>query len=52
MQKTICAVFGEGAVTDRMCQKWFAKFCVGDFSPMVLHGWVDQLKLIAIKPRH
>ena len=25
-QKTICAVYGEGAVTDRMCQKWFVKF--------------------------
>ena len=23
---------GEGAVIDRMCQKWFAKFCAGDFS--------------------
>ena len=23
---------GEDAVTDRMCQKWFAKFCAGDFS--------------------
>ena len=22
----ICTVFGEGAVTDRMCQKWFVKF--------------------------
>ena len=21
----------EGAVTDQMCQKWFAKFCAGDF---------------------
>ena len=21
-----CAVYGEGAVTDRMCQKWFEKF--------------------------
>ena len=21
----------EGAVTDRTCQKWFAKFCAGDF---------------------
>ena len=31
MQKKICAVFGEGAVTDRTCQKWFAKFCAGDF---------------------
>ena len=25
-QKKICAVYGEGAVTDRMCQKWFVKF--------------------------
>ena len=24
--KKICAVYGEGAVTDRMCQKWFVKF--------------------------
>ena len=22
----------EGAVTDQMCQKWFAKVCAGDFS--------------------
>ena len=28
----ICAVYGEGAVTDQTCQKWFAKFCAGDFS--------------------
>ena len=26
MQKKICAVCGEGAVTDWTCQKWFAKF--------------------------
>ena len=26
MQKKICAVYGEGAVTDQMCQRWFAKF--------------------------
>ena len=32
MQKKICAVYGEGAVTDRTCQKWFAKFSAGDFS--------------------
>ena len=32
IQKKICAVYGEGAVTDRTCQKWFAKFNVGDFS--------------------
>ena len=25
MQKKTCAVYGEGAVTDRMCPKWFAK---------------------------
>ena len=28
MQKMICAVYGKDAVTDRMCQKWFAK-CLG-----------------------
>ena len=26
MQKKICAVYGEGAVTNRTCQKWFAEF--------------------------
>ena len=26
MQKKICAVCGEDAVTDQTCQKWFAKF--------------------------
>ena len=31
MHKKICAVFGEGAVTDQTCQKWFAKFRAGDF---------------------
>ena len=36
IHKRICTVYGEGAVTDRKCQKWFAKFCVGDFSQ--LHG--------------
>ena len=25
-QKKICAVCGEGAVTDQMCQKWFVRF--------------------------
>ena len=30
-QKKICAVYGEGAVTDRMCQKWFVKFRAGSF---------------------
>ena len=26
MQKKICAVYEEGAVTDQTCQKWFAEF--------------------------
>ena len=30
-QEKFCAVYGEGAMTGRMCQKWFAKFCAGDF---------------------
>ena len=29
--KKVCAVYGEGAVTDQTCQKWFAKFCPADF---------------------
>ena len=29
MQKKICAVYGEGAVTDQIRQKWF---CARDFS--------------------
>ena len=31
MQKKICAVFGEGAVTDKKCPKWFANYYAGDF---------------------
>ena len=30
-KKKIYAGYGEGAVTDQMCQKWFEKFCAGDF---------------------
>ena len=30
-KKRIYAVYGEGTVTDPMCQKWFAKFHTGDF---------------------
>ena len=26
-------MYGEGAVTDRTRQKWFAKLCAGDSSP-------------------
>ena len=32
MQKKICAEYGEPAVTDWTCQKWFAKFHAGNFS--------------------
>ena len=32
MQKKICVVYREDAVTDWMYQKWFVKFHVGDFS--------------------
>ena len=32
MRKKICAVYGEGAVTDRTRHKWFVKFYAGDFS--------------------
>ena len=49
MQKKICAVCGEGAVTDRTCQKCFAKFPPGDF---LLDGapWLGRpVKLIVIK---
>ena len=28
----ICTVYGEGAVTDRTCQKWFVRFPAGEFS--------------------
>ena len=31
-KKKICAVCGEGAVTDPMCYQWLVKFCAGDFS--------------------
>ena len=31
-QRKICVVYGEGAMTDRTCQKWFAKFRARDFS--------------------
>ena len=31
-------VYGEGAVTDRMCQKWFVNFRAGDFN--ILNLWL------------
>ena len=32
-QTKICAACGEGAVTNRTCRTWFAKFRAGDLSP-------------------
>ena len=52
MQKKICAVYGEGAVTDQTYRKWFAKFHAGDFSLDDVHGQVEQLKLIVITLQH
>ena len=59
MHKKICAVYGEGAVTDRMCQKWFVKFSAGDFSlddaprsnrPVEVDG--DQIRIIIENSQH
>ena len=52
MQKTVCAVCGEGAVSDQLGQKWFVKLRAGGF---LLDGapWaVEQLKWMAIKSIH
>ena len=51
-KKKICAVYGEVAVIDGTCQKWFVSFMLEISCWMMLHGQVDQLKLIAIKSRH
>ena len=48
----VCAVCGDGAVTDRTCQKWFARFRAGDVSLDDAPGRADQLRLIEIQPRH
>ena len=54
-KKKFCAEHGEGAVTERMCQKCFArvKNLVLEISlRMMLHSQVDQFKWTAIKSRH
>ena len=50
-QKKICVVYGKGAVTDWMCQKWFANFCAGnlllDNAPWLGRPVeVDQIKIL------
>ena len=52
MQKKICTMYGEVAMTDQTGQKWVVKFCAGDLSLDDAHGLVDQLKLIMVKLRH
>ena len=52
MQRKMCAVYGEGAGTDRTCQKRFAELRAGDVSRTVLRSWVDQLQVIVISLRH
>lgn len=59
MQKKICAVYGEDAVIDWTCQKWFTKICMEItnlymeiFLWMMLHSQVEQLKLMEIKSRY
>ena len=51
-KKKICAVDGEGAVTDGTCQKWFEKFCAGDFSLDDAPRWGRPAEVIAINSRH
>ena len=42
MRRKVYVVYGEGAVTDQMCQKWFAKFPAGDFS-LDIAPWLGRL---------
>ena len=52
-QKMICAVYGEGAVTDPTCRSGLQSFVIFlemEISLwMMLHSRVNQLKLIAIE---
>ena len=43
----ICAECGEGAMTDRMCQKWPAEFRAGDFSLDDAPWWEVEVELIS-----
>ena len=51
MQKEICVLCGEGAVTDGTCKTWFAMFVLEISHWTMFHSIVDQLKLIAMKLR-
>ena len=52
MQKKIYAVYGEGAVTDQTCRKWFVKFHAGNFSLDNAPRSGRPVELIVIKSRH
>ena len=45
MQKTICTVYQEGAVTEWMYQKWFVNFMLQISRWIILHGQTDNLKV-------
>ena len=49
--RKVCAVCGEGAVTDRVCQSGSRSFVLEISRWTMLHSWVDKWKLIAIKSR-
>ena len=34
-KKKIVQLYGEGAVIDQMCQKWFVEFSDGDLAPQL-----------------
>ena len=58
-KKKICAMYGEGAVTDQTCQTCFAKFCARNFSlddaprsgrPVEIDS--DQIKILIENNQH
>lgn len=53
VQRKICEVNTEGAVTDQMRKSGLQKFHPGDLSlDSATCGWVDLLKLIEFKLKH
>ena len=44
MQKKVCAVYGEGAGTDRTCQSGLRSFVLEIPWGTMFHGQVDQLR--------
>ena len=48
-KKMICAVYGESAVTIERVKSGLQSFMLEISHCMMLHIWVDQLKLIVIK---